>query len=225
MPSPRNNIISIIYSVNSWSCYGFMKHKIKSSYTIAKSTLTAIGTHWFSVVMLAYICLFILQVNFIFPIEKAYFGGSTTYASLLFLPHAVRVIAAWLLGPKAILALFPATVISAHLYEPLTVHAPALYIYCLASSASAVITFEFLKLMKMNVYPSGKMKSWCNVLFAGFLASFISSFGSLYFIDARLDFGKVVELSFRNITGDTLGLIVSMFVLMILFRYGRYFEN
>ncbi|WP_438996144.1 hypothetical protein [Candidatus Puniceispirillum sp.] len=202
-----------------------MKHRIEASYTIVKSILTAIGTHWFSAVIVTYICLFFLQVNFIFPIEKAYFDESTTYASLLFLPHAVRVIAAWLLGPKAILALFPATVISAHLYEPLTLQAPALYIYCLASSASAVIAFEFLKLMKMNVYPSGKMKSWRNILFAGFLASFISTFGGIYFIDARLDFGKVVELSFRYITGDTLGLIVSMFVLMILFRYGRYFEN
>lgn len=202
-----------------------MNHKIETSYNTVKSTLTAIGTHWFGVVIATYICLFILQVNFIYPIEKAYFGESTTYASLLFLPHAVRVIAAWLLGPKAILALFPATMISTHLYEPLTLHAPALYIYCLASSASAVIAFEFLKLIKMNVYPSGKMKSWRNVLFAGFLASFISSFGGIYFIDARLDFGKVVELSFRYITGDTLGLIVSMFVLMILFRYGRYLEN
>lgn len=202
-----------------------MKHKIKTSYSIIKSTLTAISTHWFVVVIITYIGLFVLQASVIFPLQRAFFGEPTSYASILFLPHSVRVISAWLLGPKAILALFPATMISTYLYAPVTHHEPALYIHCLVSSASAVIAFEFLKLMKMNVYPSGKMKSWRNVLFAGFLASFINLLSGIYFTDDSLNIGRIVELSLIYIIGDTLGLIVSMFVLIILFRYGRYFEN
>ena len=37
--------------------------------------------------------------------------------------------------------------------------------------------------------------------------------------------GELFELIFRFIIGDILGLLISMFVLMILFRYARYFEK
>lgn len=203
-----------------------MNHKNHSSYDRAQNVLTTIFTHWFSVVTFTYLGLYLIQVNFILPLEKTYFGNLTEYASLLFLPHAVRVIAAWLLGPKAILALFPASVISLHFYEPISAQGLGFYLYILFSSASAIIAFEFLKLMKIDIYPRGeRMSSWRNVLFAGFLASFFNSLGGVYFIEAIPDTDALFELIFRFIIGDVLGLLFSMFVLMILFRYYRYFEN
>ena len=203
-----------------------MNHKNHSSYDRAQNVLTTIFTHWFSVVTFTYLGLYLIQVNFILPLEKTYFGNLTEYASLLFLPHAVRVIAAWLLGPKAILALFPASIISLHFYEPISAQGLGFYLYSLFSSASAIIAFEFLKLMKIDIYPRGeRMSSWRNVLFAGFLASFFNSLGGVYFIEAIPDTDALFELIFRFIIGDVLGLLVSMFVLMILFRYYRYFEN
>jgi len=203
-----------------------MNHKNHSSYDRAQNVLTTIFTHWFSVVTFTYLGLYLIQVNFILPLEKTYFGNLTEYASLLFLPHAVRVIAAWLLGPKAILALFPASVISLHFYEPISAQGLGFYLYILFSSASAIIAFEFLKLLKIDIYPRGeRMSSWRNVLFAGFLASFFNSLGGVYFIEAIPDTDALFELIFRFIIGDVLGLLFSMFVLMILFRYYRYFEN
>jgi hypothetical protein len=203
-----------------------MNHKNHSSYDRAQNVLTTIFTHWFSVVTFTYIGLYFIQVNFILPLEKTYFGKLTTYASLLFLPHAVRVIAAWLLGPKAILALFPASLISIHIYEPITDRDLSFYFYILFSSASAVIAFELLKLMKMDIYPRGeKMSSWRNVLFAGFLASLFNALSSVCVIEIILNNEALLELIFRFVIGDVLGLLVSMFVLMILFRYYRYFEN
>jgi hypothetical protein len=80
--------------------------------------------------------------------------------------------------------------------------------------------------MKIDIYPRGeRMSSWRNVLFAGFLASFFNSLGGVYFIEAIPDTDALFELIFRFIIGDVLGLLFSMFVLMILFRYYRYFEN
>ncbi|MGB2319719.1 MAG: hypothetical protein ACPH74_06430 [Candidatus Puniceispirillum sp.] len=203
-----------------------MYHKIKIPYSLVKIALKTIFTHWFSVVTLSYIGLYLIQANLILPLEKTYFGNLTKYASLLFLPHAVRVIAAWLLGPKAILALFPASLISIHIYEPIIDRDLSFYIYSLFSSASAVIAFEFLKLMKMDIYPRGeKMSSWRNVLFAGFLASLFNALSSVYFKEVVLNNEELFELIFRFIIGDVLGLLVSMFVLMIVFRYYRHFKN
>ena len=203
-----------------------MNYTLKASHELVKNILTRIGTNWFGVVMLAYVGLFVIQINFIWPIEKLYFGELTAYASLLFLPHSVRVIAAWLLGPKAILALFPASVISGYIIGTTIDNGLNFYLICLFSSASAVIAFEFLKLMKMNVYPSGnRMTSWRNVIFAGCLASFFNSLSSTYFRSTNLNEGELFDIIFRYIVGDILGLLISMFVLMILFRYARYFEK
>ena len=203
-----------------------MNFTFKASHNLVKNTLTTIGTHWFGVVMLGYIGLFYVQFNFIWPIEKIYFGELTAYASLLFLPHSIRVISAWLLGPKAILALFPASVITGYIFGTTIDNGLFFYLSCLLSSASAVIAFEFLKLMKMNVYPTGEMMtSWRNVIFAGCLASFFNSLGNAYFMGFFLSTRELSEIIFRFIIGDILGLLISMFVLIILFSYGRFFEN
>ena len=203
-----------------------MKFQTKHSYDFVRNPLVAVGSHWFSVIMLTYIGLYVLQVNFIFPFERAYFGELTSYASLLFLPHAVRVIASWLIGPKAILALFPASLISLQFYGDIFDEELSFYFYSLLSSASGVIAFEFLKLMKMNVYPSGdKMSSWRNVLFAGCIASFINSLCGINFIVYKLQETEIVEVIFRYIIGDFFGLLVSMFVLMIVFRYYRFLKK
>ena len=172
-----------------------MNYTLKASHELVKNILTRIGTNWFGVVMLAYVGLFVIQINFIWPIEKLYFGELTAYASLLFLPHSVRVIAAWLLGPKAILALFPASVISGYIIGTTIDNGLNFYLICLFSSASAVIAFEFLKLMKMNVYPSGnRMTSWRNVIFAGCLASFFNSLSSTYFRSTNLNEGELFDI-------------------------------
>ena len=203
-----------------------MYHKIKITYNLVKIALKTTCTHWFSIVTLTYLGLYVLQVSFILPLEHIHFGEITTYASLLFLPHAVRVIAAWLLGPKAILALFPASLISIHIYEPITDRDLSFYFYILFSSASAVIAFELLKFMKMDIYPRGeKMLSWRNVLFAGFLASLFNALSSVYFTEVILNNEELLELIFRFIIGDVLGLLVSMFVLMLSFRYYRHSKN
>ncbi|MDB2390744.1 hypothetical protein N9X12_05950 [Alphaproteobacteria bacterium] len=200
-----------------------MKSKFKPAYNITKSALVTIGLHWFVIVFLAYICLSLIQFHLIWPIETIYFPDLSVYVSLLFLPHSVRVIAAWLLGPKAILALFPATVISGYIFDSTIDNSLIFYLNSLFSSASAIIAFEFLKLMKMNVYPRGEwMTSWRNVIFAGCLASFFNSLGNAYFMGAYIGANELFEIIFRFITGDILGLLISMFVLMILFRYDKH---
>ena len=72
--------------------------------------------HWFGVVMLNHVSAFIIQVNFILPFEIAAAGHMGSLASVLFLPHAVRVLSVWLIGPKAFFALFPSSLFISFLY-------------------------------------------------------------------------------------------------------------
>jgi hypothetical protein len=53
--------------------------------------------HWFGIVMLIHVSAFNIQLNFILPFEIAAAGHMGSLASVLFLPHAVRVLSVWLI--------------------------------------------------------------------------------------------------------------------------------
>ena len=66
--------------------------------------------HWFVLIFFTYLGLVTVQHLVIMPIETMMVERNSAVASLLFLPHAVRVLGAWMVGPKSILALIPASI-------------------------------------------------------------------------------------------------------------------
>ena len=66
--------------------------------------------HWFVFIFLAYLGLVAFQHLVIMPIETMMVKRNVAFVSLLYLPHAVRVLGAWMVGPKSILALIPAAI-------------------------------------------------------------------------------------------------------------------
>ena len=66
--------------------------------------------HWFVFIFLAYLGLVAFQHLVIMPIETMMVDRNVAVVSLLYLPHAVRVLGAWMVGPKSILALIPASI-------------------------------------------------------------------------------------------------------------------
>ena len=109
--------------------------------------------HWIFCIIVAYLITATLQLLVIFPIELRLSSENAVFASFLFLPHAVRVLSAWLLGPKSLLAIIPAGIIitlitSNHDYfmgEFLTQLLTYLFADC-----SAVLAFEFMRLCKID---------------------------------------------------------------------------
>ena len=61
-------------------------------------------------IFLSYIGLISVQYLVIMPIETMLVKRNVAFVSLLYLPHAVRVLGAWMVGPKSILALIPASI-------------------------------------------------------------------------------------------------------------------
>ena len=88
--------------------------------------------------------------------RSIFFGPLTVYASFMFLPHATRVLASWLLGPKALFALIPAEVIVTFIFfNPLAKNVSAVTIVApIVAASTAVVAFEFMKFMKIDVYPN-----------------------------------------------------------------------
>ena len=110
----------------------------------------SLAQHWLGFVMLIHVGAFIIQVNFILPFEIAAAGHMGSLASVLFLPHAVRVLSVWLIGPKAFFALFPASLLISFLYLRHEYDTFTLLLITLWGALSAVISFEFLRYVGFN---------------------------------------------------------------------------
>ena len=175
--------------------------------------------HWLGITTLAYFFAFLIQRYLIFPFEISVTSGNATFASFLFLPHAVRVLSAWLLGPKSLIAMIPATIatslIAPHTEYELIAHV----ILPIFSAASAVMAFEFMRFCKIDAYPKVTgVISWRTVIFGGILASIINSLGSSWLYFGFFEPSASMEIIARFILGDTLGLLLGMLIIMLISR-------
>ena len=162
-----------------------------------------------------------MQLLVIFPIELSLFGENTVFASFLFLPHAVRVLSAWLLGPKSLLAILPAglavTWVTGNLYGYLGEEFLTQLLIFIFADCSAVLAFEFMRLCKIDAYPRKiGVISWRTVLFGGILASVINSIGSTWLRSPYIDPVALLEVISRFILGDSLGLLLGMILIMLI---------
>lgn len=165
-----------------------------------------------------YLILFAVQWGFVRPLELQLVTSYVSISSLLFLPHAARVLGAWLLGPVAALALIPAHLLTFHFFiHPL---AGAGDIGdALAGALCAPLAFELMRLLKIDLYPrKGAVISWRNLIFAGAVASVFNSFFGLYFISGSFPMDDVFDIIARRIIGDIMGLIVCMAALSFLLK-------
>ena len=80
--------------------------------------LQSLAQHWLGITTLTYLLTFVVWRFFILPLEISLTSDNAIFASFLFLPHAVRVLSAWLLGPKSLLAMIPAGVAVSLMGDP-----------------------------------------------------------------------------------------------------------
>ena len=159
---------------------------------------------------------------FILPLEISLTSENAIFASFLFLPHAVRVLSAWLLGPKSLLAMIPAGMAVGLMGYGLPAQGYELLLQVLVetfSASSAVIAFELMRFCKIDVYPKDTgLISWRTVLFGGVFASIINSLGSSWLKSGFFEPSELMEVIIRFILGDTLGLLLGMLIIMLVLR-------
>ena len=177
-----------------------------------------ISQHWSGFVITLYLALFWFSINVIFPLEASVFANLSGIASILFLPHAVRVLSAWLLGPKVLFALIPAEII-AHSIWGLEFSFPVSVLIPVFSAISPVVGFETLRLLGYNVYPNSfTLPNWKGVIIAGMIASLFNSFTGAFLKGELIASGQVHQVIIRFIIGDIAGLIFCMIFLILIFR-------
>ena len=181
--------------------------------------------HWFVLIFLAYLGLVAVQNLVIMPIETMLVERNVALVSLLYLPHAVRVLGAWMVGPKSILALIPASIIIYFVIRPDTgPSTQADIIIPMIGALCAPVAFELMRVFRIDVYPkSTGVISWRTLVFAGLFSSIINSFFSTLFLEGRFPIEDTFDVLTRFIIGDVMGLVLVLLILVGLLKTSRRF--
>ena len=189
------------------------------------SLIRLFAQHWLGTTTLAYLVTFVVWRYFILPMEISLTSENAIFASFLFLPHAIRVLSAWLLGPKSLIAMIPAGVavsLISGTSPPQGYELLLEVILATFAASSAVMAFEFMRLCKIDAYPKDDgVVSWRTVMFGGVLASIINSLGSTWLKSGYFDAALILEVITRFVLGDVMGLLVGMLTIMLVTRYLR----
>jgi hypothetical protein len=184
--------------------------------------------HWFVLIFLAHLGLLTVQYLVIMPIETTMVERNAALVSLLYLPHAVRVLGAWMVGPKSILALIPASICGYFfMIRPDTgAFTPADFIIPMIGALCAPVAFELMRFVRIDVYPkSTGVISWRTLVFAGLLSSIVNSFFSTLFLEGRFPIEDTFDVLTRFVIGDVMGLMIALLLLVSLLKAFRRFVS
>ncbi|PWL20010.1 MAG: hypothetical protein DCO81_06445 [Candidatus Aquiluna sp. XM-24bin5] len=180
---------------------------------------------YFLIVVLAYIFCHGVTSLLITPLQSYFLPNVTIFASFLYLPHGVRVLATWAYGWRAI----PALLLGAGLSEVVFARArafellsPLFFESLLVGACCALVAFVAMRLLGRDMY-LGRARGlqWRGVLSVGFLSSIVNSIGQGFVFDNIIQINDLPYILAVYTIGDVFGLVMCMFVLMLLFRQLR----
>ena len=170
----------------------------------------------FCTISAAYLLSFYLSFAVILPVQHALHLQFDAVAMLVFLPHGVRVLTAWLYGARAILFLPPATFVTYfYLFGADGLSLPRI-LGPVAGILCAPLAFHIFARAGFDFHFGGpRLVGWREIILVGAVASVLNSFGAAIFRGTNLH-GTLAYL-----LGDTFGLVVCMALLMLGFRVAR----
>ena len=160
-----------------------------------------------------FIVCFLLHKYLILPIEIFIFSQETIeYASLLYLPHAVRIISYYVLGTTVLIPIFLSQCFTYIVFNNADLTNTA-YLSCL-STLSIFLGFTLYELVRnRNIFNIDKTVDWKKIIIVGFLVSIFNSTLSSLFISLNTSYNYFYEtLNFTYLVGDVLGLVFGMFL-------------
>ena len=158
-----------------------------------------------------------------FPIERALLSDYPGIASIVFLPHAVRVLGTVIVGPKIFFVLFPTIIVSGYflfgsyggLSWPLVVDA-AIGASC---APLAYLTVKWVERKRPNFKLT--LRNWRMVFLIGAVASVLNSVMRVTLLGGERTAPKIVDGITKVIIGDMIGLMLGLVVLVFAFRIIR----
>lgn len=168
------------------------------------------------IVSAAFLVTFAISIYLLNPLQQKFAPQMTAYTSLLFLPHGVRVLSAWMLGWKSIPIITLVTLFAHWLNFGASGFSIAGIIGAMSGVICAVFSFWALAKVSMDFrITNAKVASWKDVFLAGCFASVLNTFGM------GLAFQHDVQTLAGYFIGDLTGMFACMFALMLVFKVLR----
>ena len=186
-------------------------------------TRTSLNDHLINIVIvsIAYIVSMLFVREIIVPFQKSYLPAITTFAALIFPLHGVRVLSAWAFGKWSIAYLFIANTIMHLVLTPdADFTQKSFYAWCLVSTV-CWFSFELFKVCGFNLYSSESAinnSTWRNLILVAFVSSVFNSLGHNIIFAGDILPENSLNTMLAFLIGDTLGTVVCLFALMILFK-------
>ena len=184
---------------------------------------TSLNDHLINIVIvsIAYIVSMLFVREIIVPFQKSYLPAITTFAALIFPLHGVRVLSAWAFGKWSIAYLFIANTIMHLVLTPdADFTQKSFYAWCLVSTV-CWFSFELFRVCGFNVYSHESVinnSTWRNLILIAFVSSVFNSLGHNIIFAGDILPENSLNTMLAFLVGDTLGTVVCLFALMILFR-------
>ncbi len=180
--------------------------------------------NFFTITMIYVLC-YGLTSFFVTPIQKTFLSEATVFASLIYLPHGVRVLATMFYGWKAIAPIILGNILAGFFFAPQAVLERELLPWLLpiiVASCSSYMAFELFRFFGKDYYAKVDANlNWTQILSVGFTASIINSIGQSIILGSMFNLVENPFVFLIFTIGDTMGLLVSLFVLMLVFRWIR----
>lgn len=175
----------------------------------------------FAVVFVVYCACYFFVSFVVTPIQLAVGLPQTSYASLLFLPHGVRVLSIWLYQGRALVPLFCAHLLAYPIFW-LGEITPAILGLVLVGTFCAPLAFVLVGWIGVDLsVRNTKIMHWRSILLIGFIASIINSFGNSLILSPSIDPSLHLLTALTYLVGDTMGVFVLLLILLFGFRLAR----
>lgn len=178
-----------------------------------------------AVIIVAYVASHAAVALLITPVQGRLMEDVTRFASLVYLPHGVRVLSTWLVGWRAVPPLIVGQLVASYLFDPDTVSDPmlaSLLPSVLVGGLAALIAFEIVRRLGQVSYAQGPGRmDWRNLILVGAVASILNSAGQSVVYGGQIGPESALLVCAVYMVGDTIGLIVTMIMLMFAFRWAR----
>ena len=170
----------------------------------------------------AYIGLFLLVRQIIFPLQQIIAPNTAPYAALIFLPHGVRVIATWLYREKAILPLLMVHLFAYRLFYWESPDAALNMVAVLSGSLCVFIAMQLFSFSRIDIGLSNMTIShWRSLVFLGFISSVFNTAGNMLAMGDVMGSDLHLQVIATFIIGDTIGTLACLLILMLGFRLRR----
>jgi hypothetical protein len=163
---------------------------------------------------------FIIHKYLITPLEVLIISPDIiNHASFLYLPHAVRIISYYILGPIALIPIF-----LSQCFTFIFINNAEFINTILLSSISTLslyLGFRFYDLIKNdNIFNISIFVDWKKIIIIGILVSLFNSTLSSFYLKVTLDpnhFHEIFNLTY--LVGDIMGLVFGMFIFILTIKF------